>query len=128
MKTSTFIASTGLAMSALAMSAIAGIAPAAAQSGLASWYALHSRTACGEKMNPAAMTAAHRTLPCGTRIKVTHKNTGRSVIVRVNDRGPFKRGRVVDLSRGAAKHIGMIHSGVAPVSVQVLSGGALASR
>ena len=128
MKTSTFIVSTGLAVSALAMSAFAGIAPAEAQSGLASWYALHSRTACGEKMNPGAMTAAHRTLPCGTRIKVTHRSTGRSVIVRVNDRGPFKRGRVVDLSRGAARHIGMIGAGVAPVSLQVLSGGKVASR
>jgi rare lipoprotein A len=128
MKISTFIVSTGLAMSALAMPALSGLAPAAAQSGLASWYALHSRTACGEKMNPAAMTAAHRTLPCGTRIKVTHKSTGRSVIVRVNDRGPFKRGRVVDLSRGAARHIGMIHSGVAPVSLQVVGKEHVAAR
>jgi len=128
MKTSTFIVSAGLAMSALAMPALSGLAPAAAQSGLASWYALRSRTACGEKMNPGAMTAAHRTLPCGTRIKVTHRSTGRSVIVRVNDRGPFKRGRVVDLSRGAARHIGMIHSGVAPVSLQVIGRQNVATR
>lgn len=128
MKISTFIVSTGLAMPALALAAFTSTTPAQAQSGLASWYALHSRTACGEKMNPSAMTAAHRTLPCGTRIKVTHRGTGRSVVVRVNDRGPFKRGRVVDLSRGAAQRIGLMHAGVAQVSLQVVSGDHLATR
>ena len=84
---------------------------AAGQCGRASWYALHSRTASGERMNPSALTAAHRTLPFGTRLKVTNKNNGRSVVVRINDRGPFIRGRVLDLSRGAATQLGFIGSG-----------------
>ena len=65
---------------------------AAAQCGRASWYALHSSTASGERMNPAAMTAAHRSLPFGTKVKVTNQNNGRSVVVRINDRGPFDQG------------------------------------
>ena len=89
--------------------------PAAAQCGRASWYALHSRTASGERMNPRALTAAHRTLPFGTRIKVTNQRNGKSVVVRINDRGPFIRGRVLDLSKAAAGQIGMIGSGHAPV-------------
>ncbi|TIT76487.1 MAG: septal ring lytic transglycosylase RlpA family protein, partial [Mesorhizobium sp.] len=84
---------------------------AAAQCGRASWYALHSRTASGERMNPAALTAAHRSLPFGTKLRVTNKNNGRSVVVRINDRGPFVRGRVLDLSRGAATQLGFIGSG-----------------
>ena len=84
---------------------------AAAQCGRASWYALHSRTASGERMNPSALTAAHRTLPFGTRLKVTNKNNGRSVVVRINDRGPFIKGRMLDLSRGAASELGFISSG-----------------
>ncbi|CDX13732.1 Lipoprotein A [Mesorhizobium sp. ORS 3324] len=84
---------------------------AAAQCGRASWYALHSRTASGERMNPAALTAAHRSLPFGTKLKVTNKNNGRSVVVRINDRGPFVRGRMLDLSRGAANQLGFIGSG-----------------
>lgn len=82
-----------------------------AQCGRASWYALTSRTASGERMNPSALTAAHRTLPFGTRLKVTNRNNGRSVVVRINDRGPFIRGRVLDLSRGAAGQLGFIKSG-----------------
>jgi rare lipoprotein A len=93
----------------------------AKQSGKASWYSLPgNRTACGEKMNPRAYTAAHRTLPCGTRIRVTNKRNGKSVVVRVNDRGPFVRGRVVDVSKSAGAKIGMIGSGVATVSVVVI--------
>jgi rare lipoprotein A len=72
------------------------------QCGVASWYALHSRTASGERMNANAMTAAHRYLPFGTVVRVTNQNTGRSVTVRINDRGPFVRGRIIDLSRAAA--------------------------
>jgi rare lipoprotein A len=83
----------------------------AAQCGSASWYALRSRTASGEMMNPSAMTAAHKTLKFGTRLKVTNARTGKSVVVRINDRGPFIKGRVIDLSKGAAKRIGMINSG-----------------
>lgn len=87
----------------------------AAECGRASWYALHSMTANGERMNPSAMTAAHKSLPFGTRIKVINKANGKSVVVRINDRGPFIRGRIVDLSKAAAKSIGMIHSGHAKV-------------
>ncbi|AZV18899.1 MULTISPECIES: septal ring lytic transglycosylase RlpA family protein [unclassified Mesorhizobium] len=83
----------------------------AAQCGRASWYALHSKTASGERMNPSALTAAHRTLPFGTKLKVTNKNNGRSVVVRINDRGPFIKGRVLDLSKGAAGQLGFIGSG-----------------
>ena len=73
------------------------------QCGVASWYAAHSRTASGERMNANAMTAAHRYLPFGTIVKVTNQHTGRSVQVRINDRGPFVRGRIIDLSRAAAQ-------------------------
>jgi len=97
----------GLMVGACATSATA----AAGQCGRASWYALHSRTASGERMNPSAMTAAHRTLPFGTKLRVTNKNNGKSVIVRINDRGPFIKGRVLDLSKGAAGQLGFIGSG-----------------
>ncbi|MDG4884412.1 septal ring lytic transglycosylase RlpA family protein [Mesorhizobium sp. WSM4884] len=93
------------------MAGASNASSAAAQCGRASWYALHSRTASGERMNPAELTAAHRTLPFGTRLRVTNKNNGRSVVVRINDRGPFVRGRVLDLSRGAANQLGFIGSG-----------------
>lgn len=87
------------------------VLPAAAQCGRASWYALRSRTASGERMNPASMTAAHRTLPFGTRLRVTNRRNGKVVTVRINDRGPFASGRVLDLSRGAARRLGFVHSG-----------------
>lgn len=87
----------------------------AAECGRASWYALHSMTANGERMNPSAMTAAHKSLPFGTRIKVINKANGKSIVVRINDRGPFIRGRIVDLSKAAARSIGMIQSGHAKV-------------
>ena len=90
-------------------------APALAQCGKASWYAENGRTASGERMKPGARTAAHRTLPFGTRLKVTNQRNGKSVVVRINDRGPFIKGRVLDLSRAAARQIGMIGSGHAPV-------------
>jgi rare lipoprotein A len=94
---------------------------ALAQCGSASWYALHSRTASGEMMNPSKMTAAHRKLAFGSKIKVTNRRNGRSVVVRINDRGPFIKGRIVDLSKAAANHIGMVRSGHAPVCIQLLS-------
>ncbi len=89
--------------------------PASAQCGGASWYALGSRTASGERMNPSAMTAAHRTLPFGTKVRVTNKRNGKTVVVRINDRGPFIRGRILDLSKGAARELGFINAGHAPV-------------
>jgi rare lipoprotein A len=84
---------------------------AAAQCGSASWYALTSKTASGERMNPAALTAAHRTLPFGTTLKVTNERNGKTVVVRVNDRGPFVKGRVIDLSKAAAQQLDFIRSG-----------------
>lgn len=95
-------------------------------SGMASWYGgrFHGRkTANGERYNMNAMTAAHKTLPFGTRVLVTNTRNGRSVQVRINDRGPFIRGRVIDLSRAAASQIGLTASGVAPVRVSVLGRG-----
>ena len=76
------------------------------------------RTASGERMNPSAMTAAHRSAAFGTRLRVTHK--GRSVVVRVNDRGPFVRGRIIDVSTGAADVMGMKGAGVARVTLEVV--------
>lgn len=88
--------------------------------GVASYYWQGSRTASGARFNPDGLTAAHRTLPFGTKVRVTNKRNGRSVVVTINDRGPFIRGRIIDLSRGAAGVIGMRSAGLAPVSVEVL--------
>ncbi|MHA1517811.1 MAG: septal ring lytic transglycosylase RlpA family protein [Alphaproteobacteria bacterium] len=88
------------------------------QVGRASWYALTSKTASGERMNPNALTAAHRSLPFGSKVLVENLNNGRSVVVRINDRGPFVGGRVIDLSKAAAAQIGMINSGTAKVRIQ----------
>jgi rare lipoprotein A len=84
---------------------------ALAQCGSASWYALYSKTASGERMNPAELTAAHRTLPFGTKLKVTNQRNGKSVVVRINDRGPFIKGRVIDLSKAAANRLGFVGAG-----------------
>jgi rare lipoprotein A len=88
--------------------------------GIASYYWQGQRTATGERYNPEGMTAAHRTLPFGTRVRVTHLGNGRSVDVRINDRGPYIGGRIIDLSRGAAGILGMHHQGVARVKVTVI--------
>ncbi len=96
----------------------------AEQHGKASWYALHSRTACGQRMNPNAMIAAHRSHPCGTKIRVTNTGNGRSVVLTVVDRGPFIRGRIVDVSRAAAQQLGFMGAGVASVAVTPLGSGA----
>ena len=111
-----------LAAATLAAGLIAGTSPSSAftQCGRASWYALHSRTASGERMNPSALTAAHRSLPFGTRLKVTNKRNGKSVVVRINDRGPFIRGRMLDLSRGAARQLGFVSAGQTSVCVAEL--------
>lgn len=87
-------------------------------SGSASYYSNEfagRRTASGERFNPSAMTAAHRTAAFGTRIRVTHIGNGKNVVVRINDRGPFVKGRIIDLSYAAAKKIGLHHSGTAKV-------------
>lgn len=78
-------------------------------------------TTSGEPYNPHALTAAHRTLPLGTRVRVKDLDNGRHVTVRINDRGPFVDGRIIDLSRRAAKKLKMRRDGVAPVTLQVLS-------
>jgi len=90
------------------------------QSGMASYYGSESgsQTASGARFNPSAMTAAHRTLPFGTQVRVTNKRNGKTVVVTINDRGPFIRGRIIDLSTAAAGVIGMRSSGVAPVVVE----------
>jgi rare lipoprotein A len=90
--------------------------------GMASWYGpgFHgNQSASGEIFNENAMTAAHRTLPFGTLVQVTNLDNGRTVTVRINDRGPFSGGRVIDLSAGAARVLGLIQSGVAPVRLEV---------
>ncbi|MBE9179019.1 septal ring lytic transglycosylase RlpA family protein [Oculatella sp. LEGE 06141] len=91
--------------------------------GLASWYGPGfngRRSASGEVFNQNAMTAAHRNLPFGTQVRVTNLNNGQSVVVRINDRGPFSRHRIIDLSAGAARAVGLMQAGVAPVSVDVI--------
>ncbi|HVZ04641.1 septal ring lytic transglycosylase RlpA family protein [Hyphomicrobium sp.] len=94
-----------------------------AMTGLASYYGASAGTvtATGEHFDPSGLTAAHRTLPFGTRVRVTRVDTGQSVIVRINDRGPFKRGRVIDLSEGAARTLKMTDVGLTNVRLEVLN-------
>jgi rare lipoprotein A len=89
--------------------------------GMASYYSEGQRTASGARFNPDGLTAAHRSLPFGTRVRVTNQSNGQSVVVTINDRGPFVGGRVIDLSRGAARAISMTGAGVARVSLQVMN-------
>jgi len=91
-----------------------------ASHGIASFYTTGTKTASGEKFNTNELTAAHRTLPFGTRLRVTNVTTGRSVTVRVNDRGPFIHGRVVDVSYAAATSLGMVGGGIAKVKLEVV--------
>lgn len=103
---------------------LGGASAKIAQSGVASYYGpgFHGRrTANGETFNMNAMTAAHRTLPFGTQLKVTNLSNGRTAIVRVNDRGPYAHGRIIDLSVAAAKQIGSTSSGTARVTLEVLN-------
>ena len=97
--------------------------PDLAEVGEASWYGIEERgrpTASGEPMDPGALTAAHLTLPFGTIVEVTNLESGASVHVRINDRGPFVKSRVIDLSHEAARRLGMVQRGVAPVRLTVL--------
>ena len=92
-------------------------------SGTASWYGpgFHGRqTANGERYNMHALTAAHRSLPFGTKVRVTNRANGKSVVVRINDRGPYVGERVIDLSRGAAQVVSMTEARIAPVKLDVL--------
>lgn len=94
--------------------------------GQATYYGSRShgrKTASGETFNKNAMVCAHRTLPFGTRVRVTNKKNGKSVVVRVIDRGPFGRGKVIDLSPAAARQLDMIRAGVVPVHLEVVGKG-----
>jgi rare lipoprotein A len=96
------------------------------QSGIASWYGsgfIGGKTANGEIYRSGDRTAAHKTLPFNTLVRVTDKRSGRSTVVRINNRGPFIKGRIIDLSLVAAKEIGLTSKGVAPVSIEVLGKG-----
>jgi rare lipoprotein A len=100
--------------------ALGSAAVEASSTGYASYYKTGKRTASGENYNPHGLTAAHRNLPFGTRLKVTNLGNGKSVVVRVNDRGPFIKRRLIDLSYGAAKAIDLTRSGIAKVSFIVI--------
>ena len=89
-------------------------------SGMASWYGESQTTASGERFDKHKLTAAHKTLPLGTYVRVTNTRNGKSVIVRINDRGPYGHGRIIDLSEAAAKQLDMIDAGVAPVTLEVI--------
>jgi rare lipoprotein A len=89
--------------------------------GRASWYALTSQTASGERMDPSKLTAAHPRLRFGTKVEVVNARNGKTVVVRINDRGPFIKGRIIDVSKAAAGQLGMIKSGVAKVCYRVVS-------
>ncbi len=106
------------------LAGVTGCATAPTQTGLASYYTVktnHGRqTASGERFRPKAMTAAHRTLPFDTRVKVTNLRNGKSVKVRINDRGPYVEGRIIDLTKAAARRLDMLDAGVVPVKVEVL--------
>ncbi len=93
--------------------------------GMASWYGpkfAGRRTASGETFNPRELTAAHRDLPFGSLVRVTYPRTGRSVVVRINDRGPFARNRVIDLSEAAASHLGLKRAGHGQVELALIEG------
>ena len=100
---------------------VAGAPDARAQSGIASVYAYKGeKTASGERCSPAALTAAHRSFPFGSQVRVTNKRNGRSVVVRINDRGPFVKGRVIDLTPAGARVLGF--SGLAQVTLERVGG------
>ncbi len=93
------------------------------ETGIASYYSLKfqfRRTASGEMFNTFGMTAAHKSLPFGTRVQVTNRNNGKSVIVKINDRGPFIKGRIIDLTSAAFSKIGNTSQGTLPVTLKVL--------
>ncbi len=102
---------------------LAGAQDSSTQVGRASWYGKKhhgKRTANGERFDMHALTAAHRTLPFGTRIRVLNLSNGREVVVRINDRGPYVKKRIIDLSHRAAKDIGMLRQGVARVKIEII--------
>lgn len=89
-------------------------------SGKASFYWQGQRTASGEKFNPNGLTAAHKTLKMGSRVKVVNKRNNKSVVVTINDRGPFIKGRIIDLSKRAAAELGFVNSGITDVDIYVI--------
>lgn len=97
-----------------------GISEAKTQHGIASYYWKPQRVASGGWFNPNAMTGAHKTLKFGTRVRVTNLRNKKSVVVKINDRGPFIKGRIIDLSKAAASKIGMIKSGITKVKIEIL--------
>jgi rare lipoprotein A len=111
------------AVSAVVLFTIVGfsVIVSAAQVGMASYYRSGKVTANGEKFNPQGLTAAHRTLPFGTKVRVVNVRTGKAVTVRINDRGPFIRGRIIDLAFGAARVVGLSRAGVMKVRLEILN-------
>jgi rare lipoprotein A len=112
-----------LALGVLALALPFGAVQASVQEGMVSWYGaqFHDRpTASGERFDLNAMTMAHPTLPFGTKVRVTNLRNGRSVVVRVNDRGPFVGHRIADLSQAAASFLGMMNRGVAKARIEIL--------
>ncbi len=105
----------------IAATGASAIDPSTVQHGKASWYHEPQRLASGGRFDPNGLTAAHRTLPFGTMVRVTHVRNKRTTVVRINDRGPYSKGRILDLSKAAAKELQMINSGTAQVTVEVLS-------
>ena len=101
-----------------------GLAVKSTQHGKASWYSIRTnggtRTASGQRLSNEAATAAHKTLPMGTKVRVTNQSNGKSEVVTINDRGPYVRGRIIDLTIGTAERLGFRTRGVAPVKVEVL--------
>lgn len=106
----------------LVMSLLSFSAVAESEEGVASYYAdslVGNPTASGEPYDSTAMTAAHRTLPFGTKVKVTNLSNDKSVVVRINDRGPHAAGRIIDVSRAAAEKLGLLESGTTKVSIEI---------
>lgn len=118
-KAGAFVAA-GVIVAASAQGALADSKKSIATSGMASYYGYSGRTANGERHSAQAMTAAHRSLPFGTMVKVTNQSNGKSVVLRINDRGPFVRGRIVDVSTAAAESLGFRRQGVAKVTLAVM--------
>ncbi|WP_417668300.1 septal ring lytic transglycosylase RlpA family protein [Roseibium sp.] len=113
------LALAGLFFSPISVSRVHAIP--AVQCGKASWYALTSMTASGQRADPSKMTAAHRTLPFGSRVHVTNLRNGKTVSVTINDRGPFVTGRVIDVTKAAAIELGFLKRGVTQVAVTLVS-------
>jgi rare lipoprotein A len=112
------------ALLALTSTPLLAASPGEIQTGIASYYhdSLHgNRTASGQVYDKNKISAAHKRLPLGSKVKVTDTKTGRSIVVHINDRGPFIKGRIIDLSRRAAQELGIIKRGITPVKVEILS-------